>query len=137
MELKDTGAKAIRPEEFRQLRTTVEQSKQMLEALEKQESQRVAISQELLKELAALNERLGISTNSRRDVRSKIYCRIAEEWNDGRMELDAFPFFQYSTIPSFQLRAQRAKFAMACGIQGDSGGVGKGQHEQLFPGDQG
>lgn len=55
-ELKDTGAKAIRPDEFRQLRTTVEQSKQMLEALEKQESQRVAISQELLKELTALNE---------------------------------------------------------------------------------
>lgn len=55
-ELRDTGAKAIRPDEFRQLRTIVEQSKQMLEALEKEESQRIAITQKLLVELAALNE---------------------------------------------------------------------------------
>jgi chromosome segregation protein len=55
-ELKDTGAKAIRPDEFRQLRTVVDQSKQMIEALEKQESQRVAINQKLSMELTALNE---------------------------------------------------------------------------------
>lgn len=55
-ELKDTGAKAIRPDEFRQLRTIVEHSKQMLEALEKQESQRAVISQDLLTELSVLND---------------------------------------------------------------------------------
>ncbi len=55
-ELKDTGVKAIRPDEFRQLRTVVEQSKQMLEALEKEESQRIEIKQNLLTELASLNE---------------------------------------------------------------------------------
>jgi predicted metal-dependent phosphoesterase TrpH/predicted ATPase len=56
VELKDSGAKAIRPDEFRQLRTIVEQSKQMLEALEKEESQRVEINQKLLTELARLND---------------------------------------------------------------------------------
>lgn len=55
-ELKDTGARAIKPEEFRQLRTVVEQSKQMLETLEKAESQRIEISQKLVTELASLNE---------------------------------------------------------------------------------
>ncbi len=55
-ELKDTGARAIRPDEFRQLRTIVEQSKQMLEALEKEDSQRIEIKQKLLTELTSLNE---------------------------------------------------------------------------------
>jgi chromosome segregation protein len=54
-ELKDTGAKAIRPEEFRELRKTVDHAKQMLEVLEKQESRRAEISRELLQKLAALN----------------------------------------------------------------------------------
>ncbi|MCX5891067.1 MAG: histidinol-phosphatase [Deltaproteobacteria bacterium] len=55
-ELKNTGAKAIRPEEFRQLRKTLDQAKQMLEALDKQERQRVSLYQELLQELAKLND---------------------------------------------------------------------------------
>jgi energy-coupling factor transporter ATP-binding protein EcfA2 len=55
-ELKDTGVGAIRPEEFRELRKTVDQAKQMLEALEKQESRRAELDQELLKELAVLNK---------------------------------------------------------------------------------
>ncbi|GKS64257.1 hypothetical protein YTPLAS72_15610 [Nitrospira sp.] len=55
-ELKDSGAKAIRPDEFRQLRTVVEQSKQILEALEKEESQRNEIGQKLMVELSSLND---------------------------------------------------------------------------------
>ncbi len=55
-ELKDTGAKAIRPDEFRQLRKTLDQSKQMLEALDKQEDQRATLNQDLLQEMAKLND---------------------------------------------------------------------------------
>lgn len=55
-ELKGTGAKAIRPDEFRQLRNTVEQTIQMLEMLEKAESERARLQAELLKELTALND---------------------------------------------------------------------------------
>jgi chromosome segregation protein len=54
--LKDTGAMAIRPDEFRQLRKTVDQAKLMLEALDKQETQRITLNQELLQELAKLND---------------------------------------------------------------------------------
>ena len=54
-ELKAEGKQAIRPDEFRKLRAIVDQSGQMLDALKKQESQKVALSHELLKELAALN----------------------------------------------------------------------------------
>lgn len=54
-ELKESGAKAIRPDEFRQLRKTVDQAKQMIEALDKQESHRITLNQELLQELAGLN----------------------------------------------------------------------------------
>ncbi|MEN6490065.1 MAG: TrlF family AAA-like ATPase, partial [Smithella sp.] len=55
-ELKDTGAKAIRPDEFRQLRQTVDHARQMLETLEKQESLRATLNQDLLREMANLNE---------------------------------------------------------------------------------
>ena len=55
-ELKDSGAKAIRPDEFRQLRTTVDQAKQMLGALQKQESRQGLLRNELHGELAALND---------------------------------------------------------------------------------
>jgi len=54
-ELKAEGKQAIRPDEFRKFRAIVDQSSQMLEALTKQESQKAALSQELLRELAALN----------------------------------------------------------------------------------
>lgn len=54
-ELNAKGKQAIRPDEFRQLRAILDQSKQMLEALDKQESQKTALVQELTKELAALN----------------------------------------------------------------------------------
>ncbi|AEB08601.1 TrlF family AAA-like ATPase [Desulfobacca acetoxidans] len=54
-EFKGSGAKAIRPDEFRQLRKTVDQAKQMLEALNKQEDQRIIFNLELLQELATLN----------------------------------------------------------------------------------
>ena len=55
-ELKDTGTKAIRTDEFRQLRKTADQAKQMLEALNKQKTQRMTLNQELLQELATLND---------------------------------------------------------------------------------
>ena len=54
-ELKDTGVGAIRPAEFRELRKTVEQAKQMLEDLNKQESQKKLYEDDLLKQLAELN----------------------------------------------------------------------------------
>jgi chromosome segregation protein len=55
-ELKGSGVTAIRPDEFRQLRKTVDQAKQELEALDKQENQRIALEKELLRELADLND---------------------------------------------------------------------------------
>lgn len=55
-DLRDADAEAVRPDEFRLLRKTVEQAGQMLEALGKQESERTGLTQALLQELAALNE---------------------------------------------------------------------------------
>lgn len=55
-QLKEAGAQAIRPEEFRNLRMTVEKSTQMLKALEKEESNRALLNDELFKELATLND---------------------------------------------------------------------------------
>ena len=55
-QLKASGAQAIRPDKFRKLRKTVEQSKQMLKVLDQQETARKSLSQDLLRELAALND---------------------------------------------------------------------------------
>ncbi|WP_419598327.1 TrlF family AAA-like ATPase, partial [Thiolapillus sp.] len=55
-QLRQSGAQAIRPDEFRQLRKTVEQTSQLIRALDKQESVRNNLQQELLKELAKLND---------------------------------------------------------------------------------
>lgn len=55
-ELKVSGAKAIRADEFRELRRTVDQTKQMLKVLEHQEKQRITLNRELLQELAQLND---------------------------------------------------------------------------------
>lgn len=55
-QLKESGAQAIRPDEFRNLRTTVDQATQMLLALKKEESNRSTLNAELLKELAILND---------------------------------------------------------------------------------
>jgi len=55
-ELKESGAKAIKPDEFRQLRGTVDQAKQMIEALDTQENQRIFLIQTLFQELAKLND---------------------------------------------------------------------------------
>jgi predicted ATPase/Holliday junction resolvase len=54
--LKEAGAQAIRPEEFRTLRKTVDQATQMLQALEKEEAVRGNLKEDLLKGLAALND---------------------------------------------------------------------------------
>jgi len=55
-QLRQSGAQAIRPDEFRQLRKAVDQARQMLKILDKQESNRKNLKQELLRELAALND---------------------------------------------------------------------------------
>lgn len=55
-QLRQSGAQAIRPDEFRQLRKAVDQASQMIKVLDKQESARKNLNQELLKELAALND---------------------------------------------------------------------------------
>ncbi len=55
-QLQKDGLQAIRLDEFRELRKTVEQASQMLQALDKQESVHKSLKQELLQELAALNE---------------------------------------------------------------------------------
>nr|VFK31183.1 MAG: hypothetical protein BECKMB1821G_GA0114241_10792 [Candidatus Kentron sp. MB]VFK34657.1 MAG: hypothetical protein BECKMB1821I_GA0114274_10792 [Candidatus Kentron sp. MB]VFK76818.1 MAG: hypothetical protein BECKMB1821H_GA0114242_10772 [Candidatus Kentron sp. MB] len=55
-ELRQSGAQAIRPEEFRELQKIVEQADRMLEALDKQGSQREGLYQEILTEIARLDE---------------------------------------------------------------------------------
>jgi ABC-type cobalamin/Fe3+-siderophores transport system ATPase subunit len=54
-QLKESGALSIRPDDFLKLRKTVDQSIQMLEALEKQQLQRKALKDELQRELTELN----------------------------------------------------------------------------------
>ena len=56
-QLRESGIQAIRPDEFRQLRKTVDQASQMLKVLDKQESNRKSLKQELLSEIALLNNR--------------------------------------------------------------------------------
>ncbi len=55
-QLRQSGVQAIRTDEFRQLRKIVEQTTQMLNVLDKQETARKGLQQELLKELATLND---------------------------------------------------------------------------------
>lgn len=56
VELKESGAKAIKPEEFRQLRRVIDQANQMIKALGKQETQRITLNQVLFQEVAKLND---------------------------------------------------------------------------------
>ena len=55
-ELQASGVQAINTEEFRQLKQVFDQSKQMLEALTKQQAQQVQFRHSLLVELAALDD---------------------------------------------------------------------------------
>ncbi|MFP4452267.1 MAG: TrlF family AAA-like ATPase [Desulfobacterales bacterium] len=55
-QLKASGAQAIRPDEFRKLRQTVDQAAQMIKALDQQEKTRTKWQQELFRELATLND---------------------------------------------------------------------------------
>ena len=55
-QLRASGAQAIRPDEFRRLRKIVDQAAQMLKVLDQQEAARKSLSQDLLRELAALND---------------------------------------------------------------------------------
>ncbi len=55
-ELKDSGAHSIRPDEFLKMRKTVDLAKQMLESLGKQQSQKTALRDDLIKEITVLND---------------------------------------------------------------------------------
>ncbi len=55
-ELKEQGAQAIRPDEFLKLKKIVDQTSQMLNALEKQEDQQIKLKTELITELTKLND---------------------------------------------------------------------------------
>ena len=55
-ELKSKDIKAIKPDEFRELHKLITDTKQLLEALDKQDSQRETLNRKLLKELARLND---------------------------------------------------------------------------------
>jgi chromosome segregation protein len=54
-QLKESGALSIRPDDFLNLRKTVDQARQMLEVLEKQRLQQEALKDELQRELTELN----------------------------------------------------------------------------------
>nr|VFK45707.1 MAG: hypothetical protein BECKTC1821E_GA0114239_10536 [Candidatus Kentron sp. TC] len=54
-ELRESGAQAIRPEEFRTLKKTLEDADRMLDALEKQGGRREALRQEILREIDGLH----------------------------------------------------------------------------------
>lgn len=94
-ELKESGAKAIKPDEFRQLRRIVDQAKQMLDALDKQESQRIALNQALSKELAKLNdlwheEYKAIQTQLEKVNRSHSSLSISAEYKGDKDALVGF-----------------------------------------------
>ncbi|NNJ84488.1 MAG: histidinol-phosphatase, partial [Gammaproteobacteria bacterium] len=55
-QLRQSGAPAIRPDEFRQIKKTVDQAAQMLEALDKQATNREGLRQELVREITRLND---------------------------------------------------------------------------------
>lgn len=55
-ELKDAGAQAISPQEFKQLKSLLDQAEQMLAVLAKSEQQYTDLNQSLERELAKLNE---------------------------------------------------------------------------------
>jgi len=55
-ELKAGGAQAVRPDEFLQLKKTADQTKTMLQALEKQQSQQTSMRNEIISELTKLND---------------------------------------------------------------------------------
>ncbi len=55
-ELQQAGAQAISPQQFRQLKSTLDQAEQMLKALEQGERQQVILQEQLLKELVGLND---------------------------------------------------------------------------------
>ncbi len=55
-QLRQSGAQSIRPDEFRQLRRTVDHASQMLSSLDKQETVKQNLKQELITEIGELNE---------------------------------------------------------------------------------
>lgn len=55
-ELKQAGAQAISPQEFKELKSLLEQAEQMLDVLAKSEQQYTDFNQSLVRELAQLNE---------------------------------------------------------------------------------
>lgn len=55
-DLKESGVQSIRPDDFLKLRKTVDQAKQMLELLDKQQEQKGSARLQLVKELSSLND---------------------------------------------------------------------------------
>lgn len=55
-DLKESGVQSIRPDDFLKLRKTVDQAKQMLDLLDKQQAQKSSVRLELVKALSALND---------------------------------------------------------------------------------
>lgn len=55
-DLKESGVQSIRPDDFLKLRKTVDQAKQMLDLLDKQQAQKSSVRLELVKELSSLND---------------------------------------------------------------------------------
>lgn len=55
-DLKESGVQSIRPDDFLKLRKTVDQAKQMLELLDKQQEQKSSVRLELVKALSSMND---------------------------------------------------------------------------------
>jgi ABC-type cobalamin/Fe3+-siderophores transport system ATPase subunit len=55
-DLKESGVQSIRPDDFLKLRKTVDQAKQMLDLLDKQQAQKSSARLQLVKELSSLND---------------------------------------------------------------------------------
>jgi len=70
--LKEIGVQSIRPDDFLKLRKTVDQAKQMLELLEKQQKQKSTVHLELVKELSTLNDLWHIEFKTIQDELNKI-----------------------------------------------------------------
>ena len=94
-ELRASGAQAIRPDEFRKLRRTVDQATQMLKTLDQQETARKVLSRDLLGELALLNdlwreEYMAIQNELDKVNRSRSTLEIKSEFKADKSAFKAF-----------------------------------------------
>ncbi len=124
-QLRASGAQAIRPDEFRKLRRTVDQAVQMLKVLDKQESARKSLSQELLQELAVLNdlwheEYKTIQSELNKVSQSHTSLEIKSEFKGDRQ---AYLAFMKATFRGSRLR--EATFSTLVETFSDFGGMYK------------